>query len=453
MKPIQLAPLCLVCLCNAMTAGAQQSGDYTYTTNNGTITITRYSGTHAVVTIPSAIDSLPVTGIGGFFNSSPILVTIPSSVTSIGDGAFEGCDRLATITIPDSVTNLGDYAFDQCQDLAMVTMGNSVTNIGVSVFFGCPSLTIITIPDSVTSIGDSAFSGCTSLPSITIPGSVTSIGGGAFSGTGLTNIAFPSTLANIGKNAFAGCVSLTQITVDPLNPFHSSVDGVLFDKSQTTVIQYPSGKAGRYTIPDSVTSIGSEAFYGCEWLSSVTIPDSVTNIGSQAFSGCTSLASVAIPNSVTNIGWQTFSGCRSLASLTIPNSVTSIGDAAFEDCGSLRSVYFEGNAPIAPWSSFSGSFGVFVYYQPGTMGWSNTFADAPARLWNPKAKTPTVLNNQFTFDITGTWNIPIAVEASTNLASGTWVHLQTSTLTNGLLHFTDPDWITYPARFYRIRSP
>ncbi|MGA2659967.1 MAG: leucine-rich repeat domain-containing protein [Verrucomicrobiota bacterium] len=453
MKPIQLAPLCLVCLCNALTAGAQPYGDFTYTNNSGTITITRYLGTYAVVTIPSAIDSLPVTGIGGFFNSSPILVTIPSSVTSIGDSAFAYCNRLAIITIPNSVTNIGGGAFSDCGDLAMVTIGNGVTNIGAGVFSECPSLTIITIPDSVTSIGESAFSACTSLLSITIPGSVTSIGDGAFSGTGLTNIAIPSTLANIGKDAFAGCVSLTQITVDPLNPFYSSVDGVLFDKSQTTLIQYPSGKAGRYTTPDSVTSIGSEAFYGCEWLSSVTIPNSVTNIGSQAFSGCTRLASVAIPNSVTSIGSQTFSGCSSLASLTIPKSITGIGDAAFADCGSLRSAYFEGNAPIAAWSSFSGSFDVTVYYQPGTMGWRNTFADASARLWNPKAKTPTVLDNQFTFDITGTKSIPIVVEASTNLASGTWVALQTATLTNGLLHFTDPDWITYPTRFYRIRSP
>jgi hypothetical protein len=436
-----------------MTAEAQQYGDFTYTNNSGTITITRYLGTYAVVTIPSAIDRLPVTGIGGFFNSSPILVTIPNSVTSIGDEAFAYCNRLAIITIPNSVTNIGGGAFSDCRDLAMVTIGNGVTNIGARVFSECPSLTIITIPDSVTGIGESAFSACTSLLSITIPGSVTSIGDGAFSGTGLTNIAIPSTLTNIGKDAFAGCVSLTQLTVDPLNPFYSSVDGVLFDKSRTTLIQYPSGKAGRYTTPDSVTSIGSEAFYGCEWLSSVTIPNSVTNIGSQAFSGCTSLASVAIPNSVTSIGSQTFSGCRSLASLTIPKSVTSIGDAAFEDCGSLRSVYFEGNAPIAPWSSFSGSFDVTVYYQPGTMGWSNTFADASARLWNPKAKTPTVLDNQLTFDITGTKNIPIVVEASTNLASGTWVALQTATLTNGLLHFTDPDWITHPTRFYRIRSP
>ena len=120
--------------------------------------------------------------------------------------------------------------------------------------------------------------------------------------------------------------------MDALNSAYSSVDGVLFNKSQTTLIQYPGGKAGSYTIPNSVTSIGFAAFAGCTSLTSVTIPNSVTSIGGYAFSGCTSLTSVTIPNSVTSIGDATFSGCTSLTSVTIPNSVTSIGE--FCECGS-----------------------------------------------------------------------------------------------------------------------
>lgn len=94
-----------------------------------------------------------------------------------------------------------------------------------------------------------------------------------------------------------------------------------------------------------------------------------------------------------------------------------------------------------------------VYYLPGTTGWTSTFDGAPALLWNPTLAAPGVRSNRFSFDIAGTKNIPIVVEASTNLAAGAWVSLQTATLTNGLLHLVDPDWTNYPMRFYRIRSP
>jgi hypothetical protein len=124
----------------------------------------------------------------------------------------------------------------------------------------------------VTSIGEGAFSGCSSLTSVTIPNSVTSIGGMAFS----------------------GCDSLAAITVAAANTAYSSVDGVVYNKTQTSLIQYPAGKTGSFTIPNSVTSIGDSAFSACTSLTSVTIPNSVVSIGRAAFSGCTSLASVTI---------------------------------------------------------------------------------------------------------------------------------------------------------------
>jgi hypothetical protein len=138
--------------------------------------------------------------------------------------------------------------------------------------------------------------------SVTIPNSVTSIGYEAFIYChGLTNVTIGNSVTNIGDRAFYHCTSLTAITVDALNSVYSSVDGVLLNKSQTTLIQCPVGKAGSYTIPTSVTSIGDGTFNNCSKLTSVTIPTSVTSIGSQMFSDCTSLTNVSIPTSVTNI--------------------------------------------------------------------------------------------------------------------------------------------------------
>ena len=221
------------------------------------------------------------------------------------------------------------------------------------------SLTSITIPNSVTSIGVDAVYGCTSLTSVTIGTNVITIGGGAFCDcTRLASITIPNSVTGIGTDAFYRCTSLSAITVDALNPSYSSVDGVLFNKTKTTLIQYPLGEAGTvYTMPDSVTSIGGDAFFNCTSLTSVMIPDSVTNIGDSAFSSCTSLTSVTIGTNVTGIAAQAFFGCT---------------------C--LRGVYFEGNAPSADSSVFSGDSNATVYYLPGTTGWGTTFGGLPTML-------------------------------------------------------------------------
>ena len=138
--------------------------------------------------------------------------TIPDSVTSIGDYAFESCYSLTSVTIPDSVTSIGDYAFESCYSLTSVTIPDSVTSIDNSAFYGCSKLTSITIPDSVTSIGGSAFRDCTSLTSVTIGDSVTSIGDWAFYDcTSLTSITIPDGVTSIGYQAFYGCSSLETI--------------------------------------------------------------------------------------------------------------------------------------------------------------------------------------------------------------------------------------------------
>ena len=304
---------------------------YSLDTSTGVLTI---SGT-GKMTDYHDYDSTP------FYKDTKIkVITIDFGVTSIGDYAFNLCTSLTSVTIPNSVTSIGYEAFDCCESLTSITIPNSVTSIGDYAFRGCTSLTSITIPNSVTSIGRSAFDNCTSLTSITIPNSVTSIGGDAFYGcTSLTSVTIGNSVTSIGGNPFSGCKSLLSIEVSDNNKNYSSFDGILFNKNKSELIAYPAGKTdSEYAIPNSVTSIGSYAFYGCTSLTSVEIPDGVTSIDWHAFSNCTNLTSIIIPNSVTSVGSSAFDNCTSLTSITIPDSVKSIGNWAFDHCKSLTSV-------------------------------------------------------------------------------------------------------------------
>src|SRR5678815_4432267 len=204
--------------------------------------------------------------------------------------------------------------------IASTYLGDTVTWIVGCAFCGCTNLTSVTIPNGVTGVGQQAFSGCTNLTSVTMGNSVTSMGTTLYSGP------------------FDGCTSLTNFSVDASNPAFSSLDGVVFDKAQTTLILFPPGRSGSYVIPASVTNIGIRAFAGCTRLTNVTIGNGVTSFGVGAFSGCTTLTSATIPNNVTNIADRAFENCTSLTSVTIPNGVVSIGNDAFNGCTSLTSV-------------------------------------------------------------------------------------------------------------------
>jgi len=286
------------------------------------------------ILLPESITSL---GVYCFSDCSGLTsIAIPSSVTSIGSYAFDGCSNLTTVSIPPLVTSIGIYAFRNCNKLSSVVIPSTVTSIGEGTFSNCRSLTSIVIPSSITSIGEIAFGSCELLTSVTIPSSVISIEDGAFYNcTRLSSIIIPASVTSIGFRVFESCGALVE--VDANNPNYSSLDGVLFDKAQITLIGCSTSKTGSVTIPPTVTTINSKAFFWCSNLTTVTIPSSVTTIGEEAFSGC-SVTSIVIPPSVTTIAANTFNGCSKLTSITIPSSVTTIGEYAFCYCNKLLAI-------------------------------------------------------------------------------------------------------------------
>jgi hypothetical protein len=440
---------------------------YTFTINNGAITITGYTGSGGALTIPGIIGGLPVTSIANeaFYCCTNLNnVTIPSSVTNIGHGAFASCSNLASVAIPDSVTSIGICAFWNCTGLTSVTLSTNITSLGASEFDSCTSLTSVIIPNGVLKIGGSAFHNCTSLTSVMIPASVN----------------------NIGIYAFDSETSLMAIMVDPQNFNYGSVDGVLLNKSQNTLIQFPGGKAGSYTVPNSLTNIGNSAFDCCGSLTSVVIPTNIIRIGDWAFDSCSGLTSVTIPNSVINLGCYAFESCSSLTSVTILGNFIGIPYHAFEDCTSLINVTF-GSAVAFPFSGyvdfyygFTGCSNVTSIYAmgnaPGTFLWNLTNAtviptlyylpdpqgsgqllystDLPLKLWLPQVQTGDtnfgVQTNQFGFNIKWASGQKVVVEACTNLTNPVWSPLGTYILTNGTAYFSDSQWMNYPYRFYRI---
>ena len=233
-------------------------------------------------------------------------ITIPDSITSIGQSVFENCTSLASITIPNGVTSIEKSAFANCVSLANITIPESVKSIGKSAFSYCTNLASITIPNGVTSIKESVFANCTNLASITIPDSVTSIEESAFSNcTNLASITIPKNITRIKKSTFSKCTGLKKITI-----------------------------AG------DISSVDENAFAECSGLNSVVFSNGVTKICYRAFDNCTSLTSIVLANSITSIDIRAFAECSGLTSITIPSSVTDIQYYAFYGCTNLSSAVF-----------------------------------------------------------------------------------------------------------------
>lgn len=314
--------------------------------------------------------------------SAPI-ITVPGRVVSIGDGAFEGCDRLRKVYLPEGLLDIGAKAFYGCTRLVEIAMPKSLLAIEASAFRGCPSLTEVLFPqDANPTIEEDAFDeDCvcghsreeieqtradrkrrkeeeaarkaeeerrakeeTARRAEEERRSHYHIENGVltkYDGEE-ENVVIPAGVKAIGEKAFEDCSALTQIT-----------------------------------IPNGVTEIGEEAFYGCKNLTQITIPNSVTKIGNSAFEECSSLTQITIPNSVTKIGNSAFEDCENLRQITLPNSLIRIGANAFDGCSSLTQITIPNSVKLIGWWAFSSCDSLTIYCEAASKpnDWFN--------YWNP----------------------------------------------------------------------
>ena len=391
---------------------------FTYSLDDdGNATITGYTGNVSALVIPEEIDGHKVIALGdNAFKGKKILeyVEIANTVTYIGSqcfesdkelanvklssnikrmesGAFGNCTSLTEITIPKSLEEAGrEYGFGMydygpfcgCTNLKTVKLEKGLTQIAGNLFMRCYGLEDIDIPDTVTTIGENAFKLCTSIKSVTIPDTVTYIGSQCFeSDKELVNVKLSSNIKRMESGAFGNCTSLTEITIPKsleeagreygfgmydYGPFCgcTNLKTVKLEKGLTQIAGNLFMRCyglENIDIPDTVTTIGENAFKlctslenvkmynsideingrafaGCTSLKSVSLPDSITGMGTEIFSGCTSLSSVKLPNKRVNIMSSTFEGCTSLTEITLPDTVTTIQDHAFKNCTALKTI-------------------------------------------------------------------------------------------------------------------
>jgi hypothetical protein len=504
---------------------------YLFTTNvDGTLNVSQYTGSGGAVTVPDTSGGLPITSVGNdaFFRVFGLTsLTLGTNIVSIGTNAVFQCFDLASVAIPASVTNIGVGPFVDCQNLAQISLDASnlyftVTN-GALLNKALNSLIQVpgglggtyTVSGIVTNVGEAFIGNSLTAISVnptnsyfsstngvlfdksqtllieypgalvgayTVPHSVRTIESAAFEfSTGLTSVTIDTNVTSIGYLAFYDSAALTGITVSATNPYYSSTNGVLFDKAKTTLIQYPCAVGGRYTVPDtvssiadgafgdsfgltdvvianSVTSIGVEAFYSCFSLARLSVGNQVASIGELAFSQCTNLTDVVIPDSTTNIAQYAFYYCPALTSVSFGKNISQIGFEAFAGCESLRHVCFSGNAPLDGGSIFYFDRSLTsIDYVGSTLGWGLAYEGI---LTTPVSScggtAPSLVISQEGINAVLTWPATFTgytLQSTANLNSPTLWNTVSPAPVIINANYTVTEAIEGSSKFYRLMGP
>ena len=297
-------------------------------------------------------------------------VIIPSTVTVIGNNAFEFCTGLSSVTFGIGIRDIGAFAFFGCESLKEVILPSSVRQIGIEAFGNCTALTSMVLNEGIVSIQHDAFGFCSSLSSINIPSTVRELESSVFTGcTSLTSVAIHTPecgnwfkgsqslrevtlsagVSRMADSAFEHCTNLENITATEnlCSIGHQALDGTAWLDTQPLGPLYLGRTLYRYkgnlpeksvTVKDGTVSISDHAFEGCADLITVTIPTSVSEIGKSAFSGCAGIRHFSIPSSVTVIGEYAFRGCTSLETVELPGNLTTLAMGLFKDCNNLHDI-------------------------------------------------------------------------------------------------------------------
>ena len=368
-------------------SGVGTAAEFRFTSENGEVTITEYTGLGGDVVVPSTIDGEPVTGIGSaafYYNDSVASIALPNTVRTIASRAFLSLGGLTNLVIPAGVETIGQPLVDRCVEFRAFTVDEAnpwfasfdgvLLDKDLSAVIQCPEAKTggFVFPETVTSMRPEAFSGCARLGSVTVSPGVLSIPERAFyDARGLTNLILPENLLSIGASAFYHCNSLTNFTI-PQSLTTLATNAFAYCISLTE-IAVPPGitsvadnafenclSVTNLIVPDSVTAIGKESFRACIGLTNVVLPGSVTVLGEGAFNNCTGLRTVSIPESIASIGKDAFLSCTGLLEIRIPNSVSFLGEKAFFNCGSLGKAVLSSNV---------------ASILPATFGWCSTLTN------------------------------------------------------------------------------
>lgn len=283
---------------------------------------------------------------GAFYRCQLTELSIPNSVTTIAYSAFRECSALQSVAIGNGVTEIGNYAFSDCYSLKELTLGNSVRRIGVRAFFWCHEMKNVSFPDSVDTVDGYAFASCYKLESVD----------------------FSKGVSCLAETAFNDCPNLRKINIDAENPYYKSADGILYNADMTTVIKCTTD-ATEIALPNTVTTIGRDAFRNCTKLTTIVLPDSVTEIAYEAFKGCTSLTSVDIPSGVEKIDIGAFDDCSALATVTLHEGLYYISEDAFRNCISLQQITLPNSTTTIASMAFQGCSGLTAFHIPKNVTW------------------------------------------------------------------------------------